>query len=122
MLSILYDLPTISSAHEPTVTNIHKFTEVFIDYATPGRYFVELFPWMKYIPSSVAKWKREAEEGYKYYSKLFEDMFREVEHRIVMFFFPLFIVLRNSYSFIRGAESRRRTFEFLCVVDSRTEE
>ena len=52
------------------------------DYGNAGNYLVEFFPWMLYIPSSLAKWKREAQEGFKFYSVFFSDMFREVENRI----------------------------------------
>jgi len=44
---------------------------------------VEFFPWMLYIPSSLAKWKREATEAHHYYSKLFAGMIHDVQHRIV---------------------------------------
>jgi len=86
---MLYDRPTISFAHEPTVMNINLFIGALLEYATPGRQLVECFPSMENIPSSIAKWKREAEERYQYYSRHFEDMFREVKHQIVMFFVPL---------------------------------
>ena len=42
---------------------------------------------MQYIPSALAKWKREAEEGYRFYSAQFMTMFLEVNHRIVTSYF-----------------------------------
>jgi len=83
MLSVGYDLPTVLSTNDPTVAAVNKFTEVFLDYGNPGNYLVEFFPWMKNIPSSLAKWKREAEKGYIHYTEIWEGMFREVENRIV---------------------------------------
>ena len=44
---------------------------------------VEFFTWMKYIPSSIAKWKRVAEERQKKYTAMFEAMFCDVDDRIV---------------------------------------
>jgi len=84
VLSVVYDHPTITSVDDPTVAKINGFAAAGSEYAYPGNYLVEFFTWMKYIPSSIAKWKRVAEERSKKYSKMFEDMFREVEDRIVL--------------------------------------
>ena len=54
-----------------------------IDYSTPGKFFVEFFPWMLDIPSSLAKWKREAREAYHYFTQFFEGMVHDVQHKIV---------------------------------------
>ena len=82
-LSVLYDHPMVLSADDPTVREVNRFAEIGVDYSLPGNYLVEFFPWMKYIPSSIAKWKRTAEERHKKYSAMFEAMFRDVEVRIV---------------------------------------
>ena len=58
-----------------------------VEYTAPGDYLVEFFPWMLYIPLSLAKWKRGAKEGYRFFSELFIGMFRDVETRIVRHFF-----------------------------------
>ena len=87
MLSVVYDIPTVLSPADPTVTNINRFMDKGVEYAIPGNYLVELIPWMLYIPSSLAKWKREAKEGYHFFSELFTSMFHDVETRIVR---PLF--------------------------------
>ena len=86
VLSVVYDLPTASSPDDPTVTRVNAFTERISHYAIPGNYLVEFFTWMKYIPSSIAKWKKGAEEGYKDYSRTFLGLFHDVENRIVMSF------------------------------------
>jgi len=83
VLSVGYDHPTILSTDDPTVREINTFTEIAVEYALPGNYLVEFFTWMLYIPSSIAKWKRVAEERQKMYSATFEAMFRDVEDRIV---------------------------------------
>ena len=85
-LSVVYDLPTVSSPHDPTVTKVNTFMERISHYAVPGNYLVEYFTWMKYIPSSIAKWKKEAEDGYEEYSGIFTGLFSDVEDRIVMSF------------------------------------
>jgi len=86
VLSVVYDLPAVSSPTDPTVVKVNAFAATAGDYAYPGRYVVEFLTWMKYIPSSMAKWKRVAEERHKEYSDMFVGMFREVEDRIVTCF------------------------------------
>ena len=83
VLSVVYDLPTASSVDDPIVAKINNFVHTGIDFSHPGNYLVEFFPWMKHIPSSLAKWKRVAEEQSKEYSEMFVGMFRDVEDRIV---------------------------------------
>jgi len=74
----------VSSTDDPTVIKVNRFVEIGADYAQLGNYLVEFFPWMKYIPSSVASWKRLAEELYEESSDVFVGLPREVEDRIVM--------------------------------------
>ena len=74
------------SADNPTLIKVNSFNIVFLDYDNFGSYLVELFTWMKYFPSSVASWKKPAEERYKEYSYMFVGMLREVGGRIVMVF------------------------------------
>jgi len=88
MLSVVYDLPPILSTNDPTVAKVNTFTQLIADYATTSNHLVEFFTWMKYVPSSISKWKREAEEGYKEYSEMFEGMFHDVENRIVLCYIP----------------------------------
>ena len=76
----------VSSTEEPTVLKVNRFLEIGVEYGQLGNYLVEFFTWMKYIPSSVASWKRLAEERHKEYSDMFVGLFREVEDRIVMSF------------------------------------
>ena len=86
MLSIVYNISTVSSADDPTVTTLNRFNELFVEYTSPGKYLIEFFPWMLYIPASFAKWKREAREARHYFTKLFEGMVQDVQHRIVRFY------------------------------------
>jgi len=96
MLSVIYDLPMVSSTDDPTVMKVNRFAEIGVEYGQVGNYLVEFFTWMKYIPSSVASWKRLAEERYKEYSDMFVGMFCEVEDRIVMTFIRCSFLLRSS--------------------------
>ena len=103
MLSVVYDLPTVTSPDNPTVTKVNAFMERISQYGVPGSYLVEFFTWMKYIPSSIAKWKKEAEEGYAEYSRMFIGMFCDVENRIVISFIRSY----SSPDGFLGTETRR---------------
>ena len=48
MLSILYDFPTLTSARDKAVQEIDKNVHQFLKAV--GTSFVEVFPWMTYIP------------------------------------------------------------------------
>ena len=96
VLSVTYDLPTISCTNDPIVVKINEFADIGVDYAHPGNYLVEFFTWMKYIPPSVAEWKRLAEARSKYYSAMFVGMFRDVGDRIVKRFICFTCTARSS--------------------------
>ena len=51
IMSILYDYPTILSDHDHAVEGIEKFDDYFAQTLTTGSYYVDIFPWMKYIPA-----------------------------------------------------------------------
>ena len=51
IMSIVYDYPTIMSEHDDAVEEIEKYNDR-IGYAlTMGSFFVDIFPWMIYIPA-----------------------------------------------------------------------
>ena len=106
MLSVVYGHPTVTSVDDPTVAKINGFADVGSEYAYPGNYLVEFFTWMRYIPSSIAKWKRVAEERSKTYSEMFVGMFREVEDRIVRRFAHPHITLSHVISRDKGTSTR----------------
>ena len=85
----------LSSTDDPTAVKINEFLAFVVDYCQLGNYLVEFFTWMKYIPSSLASWKRLAEERNKEYFGIFEGLFREVEHRIVMTFTHFSLLFRS---------------------------
>jgi len=91
VLSVVYDLPMVSSTDDPTVIKVNRFLEIGVEYGQVGNYLVEFFTWMKYIPSSMASWKRLAEERYEEYFDVFVGLFRVVDDRIVMTFALFFV-------------------------------
>lgn len=54
IMSILYDYPTLETGNDKNVKEIHAFVDFVTTAAAPGAYFVELFPWMMYIPERSA--------------------------------------------------------------------
>lgn len=51
IMSIVYDYPTILSDHDYAVEGIEKFNGHLAQALTMGSYFVDIFPWLKYIPA-----------------------------------------------------------------------
>ena len=51
IMSIVYDYPTILSEHDDAVEGIEKSITRFSHAMLMGSYFVDIFPWMKYIPA-----------------------------------------------------------------------
>ncbi|KAJ7720444.1 cytochrome P450 [Mycena metata] len=80
--SVVYDKSPITNSEHPSIAAVHDFMARLVRAALPGSHYIEFFPWMKYIPSSMAKWKRDAEEWYLKDSKVFEDLYTEAKHRV----------------------------------------
>ncbi|KAF8271997.1 cytochrome P450 [Lactarius quietus] len=78
VLSVVYDQPTIKPGQDHNVRLINDFVQRLTRAAYPGAHLVEFFPWMRYIPSRFATWKRNAEAWYKQDSALFEGLFNSV--------------------------------------------
>ncbi|KAI0060310.1 cytochrome P450 [Artomyces pyxidatus] len=82
IMSVVYGLPTIRSLDDVNLKNIDCHIERLANSATPGAHLVELLPWMKHVPSWMAKWKREAEFWYRSDSHLFENLARRVHDEL----------------------------------------
>ncbi|KAI0030137.1 cytochrome P450 [Vararia minispora EC-137] len=77
VLAITYDRPVLSDASREMLARI-EIIDRKIDRATaPGTHLVEFFPWMLMIPQKLARWKREAQDGFTsasaYFNELVED-------------------------------------------------
>ena len=78
----VYDMPTIESCHDPVISYGNDFIGRIVRSGFPGAHFAEFFPWMKHLPSWMAKWKREAEYHFKKDDAYYRDMFQTVEKRL----------------------------------------
>ncbi|KAF8823188.1 hypothetical protein HHX47_DHR10000091 [Lentinula edodes] len=79
---VIYDKPPITDVEDPEITRINDFTTRLVRAAFPGAHYVEFFTWMKYLPRSVARWKRDAEEWFRKDSQFFEGLFLEAQHHV----------------------------------------
>ncbi|KAK7449184.1 hypothetical protein VKT23_013330 [Stygiomarasmius scandens] len=69
IMTMLYDYPPIESQEDPTVKRIHNFVN-----SSPG---CDIF-----LVGDLAKWKRDAEDGFARDSVLFEGLFKSVQDRV----------------------------------------
>ncbi|TDL15489.1 cytochrome P450 [Rickenella mellea] len=82
ILGVVYDKPTIENCHDPSIARVNDFIARIVRAAFPGAHYAEYFRWMKYLPPSIAKWKREALEWYHRDSELFGGMYNDVKEQI----------------------------------------
>ncbi|KAJ7803886.1 cytochrome P450 [Mycena olivaceomarginata] len=76
---VVYDNPTIQSIHDPAIGYANEWIARIVRAAYPGSHYAEYFTWMKYLPVSIAKWKREALEWFERDGIYWGEMYREVE-------------------------------------------
>ncbi|KAJ7302126.1 cytochrome P450 [Mycena albidolilacea] len=82
ILSMVYDTPALLSEEDPNITRINDFAERLVSAAYPGAYLVEYFTWMRYLPSWMAKWKRDVLQQYRIDDAMFQGLFNEVSNRV----------------------------------------
>ncbi|THH03981.1 hypothetical protein EW146_g10300 [Bondarzewia mesenterica] len=81
-MSVVYDTAPIASENDPSIKNVNDFVARVARAGLPGAHLVEFFPWMIYIPRSLAKWKREAQDWHVNDSRMLEGLFNEVRDRV----------------------------------------
>jgi cytochrome P450 len=81
-LSVIYGYPTLTSDQDHMVRVINNFTACLFNAVNMGAHLVEFFPWLRHLPSGMAKWKRDAEAFYKENSAMLESHFHTVEASI----------------------------------------
>ncbi len=58
------------------------------DFKYVGNYFVDIFPFMMYIPTWMAKWKREGYAWFKKDTDMFVGLVEDVKAGLVSVSFP----------------------------------
>ncbi|KAH8985573.1 cytochrome P450 [Lactarius akahatsu] len=61
MLSVDYHIPPVESKDDPCIIGVENHVRRFLREVQPGTRLVEYFPWLRYVPSRFAKWKRDAQ-------------------------------------------------------------
>ncbi|KAI0288698.1 cytochrome P450 [Russula brevipes] len=82
MLSINYHLPPTQSEEDPIVVRAANHARRVLHEIQPGVRLVEYFPWLRYVPSKFAKWKRDARHWFVEDSLWFERLFNKVTNDI----------------------------------------
>ncbi|KAI0055995.1 cytochrome P450 [Artomyces pyxidatus] len=78
IMSVLYDKPTTLDASDESVQKINEHAMRMMLVTLPGSNWVQIFPWMKHIPSRFAKWKRTGLEWFAHDSKVFQGLMDHV--------------------------------------------
>ncbi|KZT57192.1 cytochrome P450 [Calocera cornea HHB12733] len=74
----LYDAPSLFQSHEveERVNHMNEILDALLSAAMPLAYMVDLIPVMKYIPTSMAKWKAYGERFFKDTDDFFEGLYQ----------------------------------------------
>ncbi|KAI9441884.1 cytochrome P450 [Lactarius indigo] len=78
MLSVNYHLPPVESEDDPCLVEIEDHMRRFLREIQPGTRLVEYFPWLRYVPSRFAKWKRDAQYWFVQDSLTFQRLLGKV--------------------------------------------
>ncbi|KIJ43424.1 hypothetical protein M422DRAFT_253303 [Sphaerobolus stellatus SS14] len=82
LLCIIYGLPPLTDSLDPVILKVNRVTERILTAAGPGEFLVEYLTWIKYLPSWICKWKRDAEAAFISTTALFEDLYSNVKKRV----------------------------------------
>ena len=83
VLGAVYNWPPIDSKVDPVVDRITSFFHVLSTCEAMGAYLVDIFPTMLYLPSWMAKWKRDGEKWFRMASNMFEEFYEDVRLKMV---------------------------------------
>lgn len=82
IMSVVYGTKSMRTSTDPTLITLHKFLRRSLG-AAAGKYWVEFFHFLEYMPRWLAPWRVEAEEWFKTDSKMFEGFYNQVKKRMV---------------------------------------
>ncbi|KAH9172258.1 cytochrome P450, partial [Lactarius sanguifluus] len=73
-----YYLPPVESEDDPVIVGIINHVQRVLHELEPGARLVEYFPWMRYIPNKLAKWKRDVQYWFIQDSLMYERLLGKV--------------------------------------------
>ncbi|KAJ7797226.1 cytochrome P450 [Mycena olivaceomarginata] len=82
LMSVTYDTPMLKSEQDPAIAGILDFTKAVLKAAFIDGAMVENFPLLRYLPSWLAGWKKEAQIASVRYSGMYESLFGDVKKRV----------------------------------------
>ena len=110
VLSAVYAYPPIKLS-DPIVVKVENYVERMLKAALPGNYMVDFFPAMMYIPTWLAKWKREGYAWFKRDTDMFLGLVDEVKQGLVRATEFMSLATANVLS---HSIERRNSFRVLC--------
>lgn len=84
MLCAIYGWLSIGTGADPIVDRINEHMERTFQASLPGNFLVESFPSMLYLPSWMAKWKREGLNWHRKDTEMFRRLIDDVKADMVM--------------------------------------
>lgn len=82
-MSVIYGTPPWMGSNDTDILRVNRFVERVVTAAAPGAHLVEYFTWMEKLPGWMRSWRRYAEDCFIWDSIMFEQLFAEVEQRMV---------------------------------------
>jgi hypothetical protein len=83
IMPIIYGKTLDESKGERNVVGFHAFIHGLTRAAVPGAHLVELFTWMRHVPSMFAPWKRRANDFFVKHSAMFGNMLEDTNTALV---------------------------------------
>ncbi len=81
--SSVYGWPPLEPS-SPVINHVKDFLAYISSAMLPGNHLVDAFPILKYIPASMARWKREAMQWFEHQHNTFSGFRRGVEEKMVV--------------------------------------
>ncbi|KAL0562642.1 hypothetical protein V5O48_019442, partial [Marasmius crinis-equi] len=82
LLSVVYSHPVLESSDDPAIRRINEFASRVNQASNPGTHLVEFFPWLRYFPAFVSKWKRDSQAWYRRDTEFFRSLYAGVKDRM----------------------------------------
>ena len=86
MLHILYGHSTTTLKDDRFAARVFQSATTFASSLAPGKFLVDIFPWLRYVPSWVpgAGWKRQATAWQENDRKLYTELIEAARVRIMI--------------------------------------
>ena len=76
-------MPPVTSIDDPLIVRIMQHMHRNVEGGQPGQHLVEAFPILRWVPSFMAKWKRDAIYWCQEDTRFFEELLSYTQRAIV---------------------------------------